>query len=232
MPFAMRVIRLVLLLVMASRAVAYAAPDVDASSTERLARAKEHFALGRSHYELGDWDAAVREFKESYLQQPLPLLLFNIAQSHRRAGHVADAITFYRQFLALEPNHALAEWRAAQGFLNELVNASPTPAPPKPTLPPLSPPPVVATTTLTPAPSPPPAPPPEVSPPPAAIVIDAQATEAPAAPPHRRRTRLWIGLGVAAGVVVVGTAIALGVTLSRSGGPPASDLGAFPVLRH
>src|SRR5262245_21014805 len=106
---------LLALAVLAALAPARALADgpVGLTPAERLAQAKEHFDLSRSHYELGDYDAAIVEFKEAYVLRPTPLLLFNIAQSHRRAGHIAEALDFYRRFLDLETDRSLPEWRSA-----------------------------------------------------------------------------------------------------------------------
>ena len=112
---------------------------------ERLARAKQHFDLARSRFELGDYDAAITEFKEAYVYQPTPLLLFNIAQAHRRAGRPKEAISFYERFLELEPDHSLSEWKSAHQMLDELRASQAPPLPPPAAVPPMRAPEVAST---------------------------------------------------------------------------------------
>ena len=70
---------------------------------EDKAQARLHFEAGARHYDLSEWDQALVEFKEAYRQMPDASFLYNIAQCHRRLGHVEDALTFYRTYLRRAP---------------------------------------------------------------------------------------------------------------------------------
>src|SRR4051812_40977344 len=59
------------------------------------ATAKEHYLKGGRFYDLGKYDDAIREFEAAYENRPDPAFLYNLAQSHRLAGHNNDAIRFY-----------------------------------------------------------------------------------------------------------------------------------------
>jgi tetratricopeptide (TPR) repeat protein len=68
--------------------------------------ARQHFDAGARHYDLSEWEQALVEFKEAYRQMPDPNFLYNIAQCHRKLGHVDDALTFYRTYLRRAPEAA------------------------------------------------------------------------------------------------------------------------------
>src|SRR5262245_46145011 len=139
-----------------------------APSESQLADAKQHYAAATKFYDLAEYEAALREFKEAYRAIEDAAFLFNIAQCHRKLGHTQDAITFYKNYLRRAPhatNKAEVERRIAE--LERAPTASP-PAPDEPSTPvaplvlDLPPPPQAkerpADATLVAAPSPPPAP--------------------------------------------------------------------------
>ena len=99
MPF-MRVAVLVTLglaLGLASGAMA-ASPDQD------KVLAKQHFESGSRHYDLAEYDQALPEFKEAYRLMPDATFLYNIAQCHRKLGHVDEALNFYKTYRRRAPD--------------------------------------------------------------------------------------------------------------------------------
>ena len=48
--------------------------------------AKIHFDKGETHYRLGRFEAARKEYTQAYEATPLPGFLFNIGQCHRQLG--------------------------------------------------------------------------------------------------------------------------------------------------
>ena len=70
-------------------------------STDRARRLAEE---ARREYILGHWPDAIRAFEEAYRLTGDPALLFNLGQAHRMAGHTADALRFYKIYLAEAPN--------------------------------------------------------------------------------------------------------------------------------
>jgi tetratricopeptide (TPR) repeat protein len=70
------------------------------------AEARAHYDKGLTHYHLGQFDDAAREFKIAYELSERPGLLFNIAQAYRLGGHPAEAAYFYRTYLRLVPDAA------------------------------------------------------------------------------------------------------------------------------
>lgn len=64
---------------------------------------REFSELGVRLYQAGDYDGAIRAFSSAYTLRARPVLLFNIAQAHRRAGREADALPFYELFVRQEP---------------------------------------------------------------------------------------------------------------------------------
>ncbi len=59
-------------------------------------------------YQAGDYDRAASEYFAAYEKKPLPALLFNVAQSHRKAGHLTEALALYERFLKEDPKSTLA----------------------------------------------------------------------------------------------------------------------------
>ncbi|MEA2696960.1 MAG: hypothetical protein QOI66_1231 [Myxococcales bacterium] len=67
-------------------------------------RAKEHYSKAESLYRVERFQDAFTEYQEAYLAKPEPNLLFNMAQCQRKMGNRAEAVRFYRRFLAEKPN--------------------------------------------------------------------------------------------------------------------------------
>jgi tetratricopeptide (TPR) repeat protein len=74
-----------------------------AHADDARAEAREHFVKGTKSFDLGLYDEAIAEYMAAYKVKPDPALLFNLAQAHRLAGHVADALRFYRMYLTKTP---------------------------------------------------------------------------------------------------------------------------------
>src|SRR5213593_669562 len=110
------------------------APDV-----QREGRVHYQKALG--HYHLGEFAAAIDEFKAAYTLTHAPRLLFDIAQAQRLAKDYPGALYSYTTYLRLipgAPNREDVLLRIAE--LNRLVaerpqhppEPSPSPEPPAP----------------------------------------------------------------------------------------------------
>jgi hypothetical protein len=82
-------------------ALAVASP---AAHADPEADAKDHFKRGVKLYNLGHFQEAIPEFEKAYDLDPEPILLFNIAQSHRQNGSKERALFFYRRYLEQDPN--------------------------------------------------------------------------------------------------------------------------------
>ncbi len=76
-------------------------PAFERASAMREARA--HFQIGLRHYNLGEFDRAIVEFKLAYRRSEAPGLLFNIAQAHRARGDARSALHFYAAYLRVDP---------------------------------------------------------------------------------------------------------------------------------
>jgi tetratricopeptide (TPR) repeat protein len=79
--------------VIAALFLALAAPDVNGEARER-------FKSAQLHYSLGEFEDAVKDFREAYRLRQEPAILFNIAQAYRQLGKHADAYFYYRQYLS------------------------------------------------------------------------------------------------------------------------------------
>jgi tetratricopeptide (TPR) repeat protein len=85
-------------------------------SRTAVRKAKKHYKKAETHYDVGEFEAAIKEYKEAYRLSQAPALLFNIAQAYRLAGNPERALYFYRGYLRDvpdAPNRADAEELAA-----------------------------------------------------------------------------------------------------------------------
>lgn len=155
--------------------------------------ARDLYKKAMTHYELGEFEPAIDEFKRAYALTSAPGLLFNIAQVYRMKKDPEQAIYFYKSYLRRMPdapnrvdvealiteNQALVDAEARRRAEASAAAAAPAAAAPA----------TVASAPLTAtAPTPPPA-------------------------THRHwRLELWSGLGAAAlGVGALGAGIGLGL---------------------
>jgi len=67
------------------------------------AQARVHFDRGRAFFEVSEYRNAIAEFKAAHVEKPDPAFLYNIAECYRRLDENAEALQFYRRFLATAP---------------------------------------------------------------------------------------------------------------------------------
>ena len=65
---------------------------------------RAHFKKGQTHYALGEFQAAIEEFREAYRLKQEPAILFNLAQSYRQIHEWQHAYFHYRQYLNQRPD--------------------------------------------------------------------------------------------------------------------------------
>jgi tetratricopeptide (TPR) repeat protein len=123
---------------------------VTALAQPRAEEAQQLTEQGLAHYNVGEYDKAIDEFKRAYLISKRPALLFNIAQAQRLKGDCKEALQTYKAYLRADPaaNRSKIESRIAE--MEKCVKEKPEVAPP-PT--PESPPTPPSTPAPTPAPS-------------------------------------------------------------------------------
>lgn len=100
-----------------------------AARADATSDAKTLFEAGQKAYSVGDFKGAIQAFEQGYKLDPRPGLLFSIAQAHRRqfaidkrAGHVAVAVKYFRDYLAkVEQGGRRAEAAAALGELESVA---------------------------------------------------------------------------------------------------------------
>jgi tetratricopeptide (TPR) repeat protein len=199
---------------------------LDAATPEDMAKAREHFAAARIHYDLKEYEPALQEFKDAYRWVQDPVFLFNIAQCHWKLGHQREAVDFYRNYLRRAPN--APNRPEVERRVQELEAAIKAHAPPPPTAPEPAPrrPPRVESRPPTMDPSiavtPPPVPSaPAVAPP---MVV---AQPVPAAPRIYKTWWFWTTVAVvtvAAGAIAIGLA-GRGQVGDCMGVAPCRDLG-------
>lgn len=103
--------------------------------------AKAHADKALKEYNLGHFTEAVSEYEQAYEIDSAPILLFNIATAHRKAGNDEKALFFYGRYLDQAPdapNRSEVEQRirdlkakiARQAETREKASTSPPPVAP------------------------------------------------------------------------------------------------------
>ncbi|MEO7731049.1 MAG: tetratricopeptide repeat protein [Kofleriaceae bacterium] len=100
----------------AQAAPAAPAPAVDKAKAKV---AKQYVDAGLAAQSSGDYDTAITFYSKAYQLVPHPVLIFNMAQAHRLAGRMAEALRLYAQYLEKDPGGAQAQ--TARDFLAEDV---------------------------------------------------------------------------------------------------------------
>src|SRR5688572_22044301 len=77
-----------------------------AQPADPSAKAAEHYEQAMRFYEAGKYKEAIPEFQEAYALTGEAILLYNIAQAYRNSGDAKQALTFYKRYLAKDPNGA------------------------------------------------------------------------------------------------------------------------------
>lgn len=90
------------------------ASTATASESDDVARAKTHFQAGKTHYELGRYSEAIREFAAGYALSPRPEFLINLGQAYRASGDRASAVEMYERYLEKAPGTAKAREQVQQ----------------------------------------------------------------------------------------------------------------------
>jgi tetratricopeptide (TPR) repeat protein len=88
-----------------------------ASGAEEQARAL--FAQARKAYGVADFGGALKLYTQAYQADPLPALLFDMAQCHRQLGQYERAIFFYHRFL-IESHTRPANGDEVEEFIADL----------------------------------------------------------------------------------------------------------------
>jgi tetratricopeptide (TPR) repeat protein len=75
-------------------------------SPDAVARAKVLYQAGRTHYELGNYSEAIRDFAAGYSLAPRPEFLVNLGQAYRAAGDTEKALEMFEKYLERAPPDA------------------------------------------------------------------------------------------------------------------------------
>lgn len=84
---------------------------VGAASSARAGkeRARELFKQANLHYNLAEYDDALKDFKAAYREHADPSFLYNLAQCERLLGDKPAAVHFYKTYLSQMPSAPNAE---------------------------------------------------------------------------------------------------------------------------
>jgi tetratricopeptide (TPR) repeat protein len=111
--------------------------STSAAHAEDKNAARDHWERGTKYYDIGKYDEAIKEFEAAYEAKTDPAFLYNLAQSHRLAGHTNEALKLYRTYLRYvpkAPNRADIEARINE--LEKAASARPATDPTVPVTPP------------------------------------------------------------------------------------------------
>src|SRR6185436_1109666 len=96
------------------RALAQSAP----APVDKKQVAKHYVDAGLAAQESRDYETAITFYLKAYQLVPHPTLLFNMAQAHRLAGHIDQALSLYKRYLAEDPSGTKA--RTARALVSEI----------------------------------------------------------------------------------------------------------------
>jgi len=82
------------------------------------AQARAAALEGKKAYDTGDFAGAIQHYTEAYRLQAVPGLLFNLGQSHRKAGDLEVALSYFRRYLEARPPAGQA--RAAEQLIEQV----------------------------------------------------------------------------------------------------------------
>ena len=68
------------------------------------AEAQRHWTAGMAHFQLEEWDDAIKEWEAGFRLKPVPQFLYNIAQAYRQSKRYDKALSFYRKYLRMQPD--------------------------------------------------------------------------------------------------------------------------------
>ena len=71
--------------------------------------AKQYVDAGLAAQNSGDYDTAITFYQKAYQLVPHPTLIFNIAQAHRLAGRIDQALALYKRYLSEDPSGLQAQ---------------------------------------------------------------------------------------------------------------------------
>jgi tetratricopeptide (TPR) repeat protein len=189
-------------------------PDGRAHAEDKQ-QARAAYRKATQHYDLGEYQQALDEFKRAYRHFEDPAFLFNIAQCHRQLGDNQQAVREYRIYLVKKPRASNGdEVRALIAKLDKIVAEEQATRiiPPSGTTP----------TTIEPGPATP-APEAATSMP---VAATAQAAPPPKHVPAYKKWWLWTTIGAVV-VVAVGVGVGVGVTQQPSSPSAKTDFGTF-----
>ena len=101
-------VRIAAAALLVAAAPAHAEPAAKAPTADKKKAAKAYVDAGLAAEEQGDYDGAIALYRKAHELIPHPVMLFNMAQAHRLAGHRAEALDLYRQYVAAVPRGDLA----------------------------------------------------------------------------------------------------------------------------
>lgn len=91
----------------------------------RVQEARSYVDAGLAAQRSHDYDTAILLYRKAYELVPHPVLLFDMAQAHRLAGRVEQALALYRKYLRAAPNGR--EAATARELIAELEANRPVP---------------------------------------------------------------------------------------------------------
>jgi tetratricopeptide (TPR) repeat protein len=171
-----------------------------AAATDGRERARALYDSGTAHYNLGEYDAALSNFREAYRLHQDPALLFNLAQCHRQLRHYSDAAAMYRAYRREATESQRADIDKLIDEMDRAAREHP-PAPARGESPPM----------------------PAVSPGVVAVTTAAPMSDRPS----HRKSRAWIWGVAAGGAVVVAGAIAIGIVYGSPVRYPTASAGSI-----
>src|SRR5713226_2394631 len=101
------------------------------SRADARADAKRHFRDGMALIAAGQLERGIAELKQAYAIKPHPDVLYDIAKAYVDLGNIDEALGFFRQYVATDPEDKDQVLRVMQRLQQAIAKSpAPEPAPP------------------------------------------------------------------------------------------------------
>lgn len=95
-----------------------AADNFVGNEDQRQTLFRLHSDRASASFKAHDYETTVSEYWAAYNLRPQTVILFNIAQAYRKAGHWTEALTLFQRYLQEEPDSSLAG--EVEGYITEV----------------------------------------------------------------------------------------------------------------
>lgn len=117
-----QIVRLLGILFLGAALMVSSAAQGEETDAPRRHGASQHVMQATRLFDNGKYQAAIKEYRAAYQQEPLPMLLYSIGVCYQRLGNPAEALGFYALYLQKEPKPREDIVKNLEGLLEQTKN--------------------------------------------------------------------------------------------------------------